>query len=72
MPQFDFYTFAQQNFLVLIVFFIVYFFMLVRYLPAFSETFKMRQKLINLYGKQAAKAKIDLVSLYYKHLFKAK
>lgn len=72
MPQFDFFTFAQQSFLVLVTFYVLYFFILIRFLPALSETIKVRNKLIKLYGKQAAKVKVDLVSLYYKHLFKAK
>lgn len=72
MPQFDFYTFMQQNFIFLVSFFIIYFFVLLYILPSVSETLKMRNKLIKEYGSKAAKRNIELVTFFYKHLFKAK
>jgi len=72
MPQFDFYSFALQNFYVLLAFFIIYFFVLLKYLPQYSEALKMRRKLIKYYGKQNADSKLELVSLFYRSLFSKK
>lgn len=69
MPQFDFYSFALQNFYVLLAFFGLYFFILICYLPQYAEAIKMRKKLIKYYGKQNSNQKLELVSLFYKHLF---
>ena len=48
MPQFDFYSFASQNFWFLLTFILFYFIVVYLYLPSFSEVLKMRQKLIFL------------------------
>ena len=45
MPQFDFYSFIEQVFLVLIVFSIFYFSLLRFYLVVILKTIKMRRKL---------------------------
>jgi len=53
----------------LLAFFGLYFFILICYLPQYAEAIKMRKKLIKYYGKQNSNQKLELVSLFYKHLF---
>lgn len=72
MPQFDFYSFALQNFYVLGAFFGIYFFILLNYLPQYAEALKMRKKLIKHYGKQNAESKLELINLFYRSLFAKK
>jgi len=72
MPQFDFYSFALQNFYVLGAFFGIYFFLLFNYLPHYAEVLKMRKKLIKYYGHQTTETKIELINLFYRSLFSTK
>ena len=69
MPQFDFYTFALQNFYVIFFFLGIYLFILFYYLPQYSEALKMRKKLVKYYGKQNTQSKIELVNLFYSYIF---
>jgi len=62
MPQFDFYSFSSQNFWVLLSFLVLYFFILYFYLANFSETIKIRQKLINMYNADSTKSKTNELS----------
>jgi len=66
MPQFDFYSFPSQVFWSLLGFLIFYFFILRFYLVNFSETFKMRSKLISFYVKtsKTAISLIDILSTF--------
>ena len=50
MPQFDSYSFSVQVFWSLLGYLFFYFFILKFYLSNFSEMFKFRQKLINIYS----------------------
>jgi len=49
MPQFDFYSFSGQNIWFLLFFLSFYFITVYLYVASFSETLKMRQKLLNSY-----------------------
>ena len=72
MPQFDFYSFSGQNFWILLSFFVFYFFTLYFYLANFSEVFKMRQKLISLYGQKKSKSSpLNLYDLVFSKVFKS-
>ena len=72
MPQFDFYSFSGQNFWILLSFFVFYFFTLYFYLENFSEVFKMRQKLISLYGQKKSKSSpLNLYDLVFSKVFKS-
>jgi len=72
MPQFDFYSFALQNFYVLLAFFSLHFFLLYFYLPRYAETLKMRKKLLKLYGAENSAKKTELLDLFLKHIFSRK
>ena len=50
MPQFDSYSFSVQVFWSLLGYLFFYFFILKFYLSNFSEMFKFRQKLVNIYS----------------------
>jgi F0F1-type ATP synthase membrane subunit b/b' len=71
MPQFDFYSFSQQSFLVLVSFFILYFFFLYFYLPNIAEVLKVRTKLINFYllNKNINSKALNLYDYFIKKIF---
>jgi amino acid transporter len=65
MPQFEFYTFSEQNFYFLSAFCAIYFFVVFIYLPYTSEILKMRRKLKKKYGFPTRNAKpINIVGLF--------
>lgn len=69
MPQFDFYSFPEQNFFLLLSFGILYFFVVFFYLPAFAEVLKMRKKLLIHYSVQNLNNNnVDLISIFYGYL----
>jgi len=64
MPQFEFYTFSQQNFYFLTAFWSIYFFVVLVYLPYMSEILKMRRKLKKKYGVPHNAKPLNLVGLF--------
>lgn len=73
MPQFEFYSFPEQNFYLLTSFCIVYFLVVFCYLPYTAEILKMRKKLVKYYSiKNLSTKKINLVGLFYDAYFNKK
>lgn len=73
MPQFEFYSFPEQNFFLLFFFFFMYFFIIFIVLPNFAEVLKMRRKLTIYYSlTNLAQTKVDLISPFYAILLKKK
>jgi hypothetical protein len=64
MPQFDLFSFSGQNIWFLITFFFIYFFLMYFYVANYSEMFKMRQKLLNLYSNEDKMSNNSFLNLY--------
>lgn len=72
MPQFDFYSFANQSLWFLIFFLLIYFFLLFFYMVRISEQLKMREKLNYIYSLRKNKKALDLYSIILSKVFKIK